>query len=67
MSEDHLLSVKIAGLNIDEVKEVASKIREIERRDPTRTFFLFIEGFEDLTIDEAIEKMKEIYPSRSKK
>lgn len=62
--QDPPLNVRISGLNIDEIKEIASKVREIEHRNPKRTFFIWIEGFEHLNIEEVIERMREIYPEK---
>ena len=55
-------SLRIAGLSLDEIKELAGKVREIEQRDPGRTFFIWIEGFEHLGIDEALRLLKKVYP-----
>jgi len=64
MPEKPQIALRISGLNIEEVKELTAKIREIEQRNPERTFFIWIEGFEHLSVDKAIEKMKEIYPTK---
>ena len=57
-----LLTLNIAGLTIDEIKEVAEKIREIEQRHPKRDFLIWISGTENMKTKEAVELLKEIFP-----
>ncbi|GAH52312.1 unnamed protein product, partial [marine sediment metagenome] len=56
------LTLNIAGLSIDEIKEVAKKIREIEQRNPERDFLIWISGTESMETKEAVELLKEIFP-----
>ena len=56
------LTLNITGLAIDEIKEVAKKIREIEQRNPKRDFLIWISGTENMKTKEAVELLKEIFP-----
>jgi len=58
------LTLNITGLTVDEIKEIAAKIREIEQRNPDRTFFMWINGFEKLSVKQAIKKVMEIFPKK---
>jgi len=52
----------IKGLTLEEIKETLVKIREIEQRHPEGTIFAFLEGTEDLSEEETIRIIKEIFP-----
>lgn len=52
----------IKGLTLEEIKETLIKIREIEQKHPEGTIFAFLEGTEDLSEEEAVRIIKEIFP-----
>ncbi len=56
----------ISGLNLEEIQEVNEKIREIEQRDPSRTFFIWIKGYESFSIQQTVELLKKIFPKKKK-
>ncbi|GAH80745.1 unnamed protein product [marine sediment metagenome] len=58
------LTMNIRGLAIDEITEVAKKIREIEQRNPKRDFLIWISGTENMKTKEAMKIIKEIFPKK---
>jgi len=52
----------IKGLTLEEIKETLVKVREIEQRHPEGTIFAFLEGMEDLSEEEVVRIIKEIFP-----
>ena len=63
---DPPFTLNITGLSIDEIKEVAKKIREIEQRHPKRDFLIWISGTENMETKEALKILGEIFPKKLK-
>lgn len=57
------LILVIEGLTLEEIKEVLVKVREIEQKHEG-TVFVWVKGLKDLSKEEVIKIMKEIYPER---
>ena len=59
------LTLLVKGLTLEEIKEVLIKVREIEQRHTEDSIiFVWLEGMEDLSKEEALKIMKEIFPKR---
>jgi len=57
------LTLLVKGLTLEEIKEVLIKVREIEQRHTEDSIiFVWLEGMEDLSKEEALKIMKEIFP-----
>lgn len=58
------LSLKINNLNKDEVKEIMEKVRDLEQRNPDKTYFTQLGGLEQFSVDEVAEIMREVFPKK---
>jgi hypothetical protein len=56
------LTLVISGLDVEEAKELASKIREFTEKDPTRTYACVIRGLESLSVEEVEKVFLDIFP-----
>ena len=56
------LALTINGLTVQEAKEIMVKVREIEQRHPQDLILATVKGLEDLSVEEATNILKEIFP-----
>lgn len=61
--ESRKVTLTIKNLNLNEVKEILEKIREIEQRHPDEIILTWINGLEDLPAEEMAKVIQKIFPA----
>lgn len=56
------LTLTIRNLSLEEVKDLIRHVRRIERENPDRLIFCWIEGLEEKIPEEAMKILLEIFP-----
>ena len=58
-----ILRLIIAGLDLNEIKELLQHLREIEEKNPSRLIACIVQGLEEKSVEEAQKILREIFPT----
>lgn len=58
------INLLIKNVTVSEAFKITRTVREIDNKNPDRTIFIQVMGYEDKPVDEAIELLKKIFPSK---
>ena len=58
-----ILRLIIAGLDLDEIKELLRHLREFEEKNPSRLIACIVQGLEEKSVEEAKKVLREIFPT----
>ena len=58
------INLLIKSVTVSEAKKIVRTVREIDNKNPDRTIFIQVMGFEDKSVKEAGKILKEIFPGK---
>ena len=58
------ITLLVKDITVSEAKRIVRTVREIDNKNPDRTIFIQVMGFEDKSVKEAGKILKEIFPSK---
>jgi len=62
--KEEKINLLIKNVTVSETFKITRTVREIDNKNPDGTIFIQVMGYEDKTVDEAIELLKKIFPSK---
>ncbi len=65
--QEPILGLILSNLTLDEVKKLLKHLRDLETKNPQRTYFVQVTGLGKISLPEALRIMQEIFPYRPEK